>query len=451
MLKRDNLHNYQLKAINHIKDNLGSGLFLQMGLGKTTSTLTAYSDLIDDFEIIKPLIIAPLMITKSVWKQECKEWEHLKHLNVSVIVGTEKERIEALNQKADFYIINRENVVWLGEYYKAKFPFDAIIIDESSSFKNPSSKRFRMLRKIVNLPKVKRTTILTGTPSPGGYIDLWSQIFVLDKGERLGKNISMYRRSFFDTDYMGYNYIIKKGSDEIINDRIKDIVISMKAEDYLEMPEFIPSIINIPLGGKLAKEYDKFEDEMIYKLDSQPEDDDPTIVAQTAATLTMKLMQFSSGAIYDDNHNVEIIHDLKFQALDEIIEANPDEQILIAYNFKHEKDRLEQRYKNLEFMDKKMLNVDRWNNKEIKLLALHPSSAGHGLNLQKSGASLIVWFGFNWSLEVYEQFNARLYRQGQKNNVRCLHLAVGRVEYKLMRALADKKLTQDSIMNALKG
>lgn len=451
MLEEKDLHEYQHKAIKHIIKHEGSGLFLQMGLGKTVSTLTAYNELLDDFDIIKPLIIAPLMITKSVWHNECKQWEHLKHLKFSIIVGTEKERIAALNVKADFYIMNRENVVWLGEYYKSKFPFDALILDESSSFKNGSSKRFRMMRKWLKLPIVKRTTILTGTPSPGGYIDLWSQIYILDRGERLGKNISMYRRSYFDPDYLGYNFTIKPGASELINDRIKDIVISMNSEDYLEMPEFIPSVINIPLGPKLAKEYDKFEEDMIYKLEHQDEEDDPTIVAQTAATLSMKLMQFSSGAIYDDQHNVEFIHDLKLKALDEIIEANPNEQILIAFNFKHEKDRLEERYKNLEFMDKKMNNVERWNNKEITLLALQPASAGHGLNLQKSGASLIVWFGFNWSLEVYEQFNARLYRQGQKNNVRCLHLAIGRVEHRLMRSLADKKLTQDSLMQALKG
>lgn len=449
MLNKSNLHNYQNKIVKHIKEKPGAGIFAEMGLGKTVSTLTAMVDILDDLDCIKPLIIAPLMITKSVWHNEAKEWEHLKHLKFSIVTGTPKQREDALKAEADVYIINRENIVWLGEYYKSKFPFDFIVIDESSSFKNGTSKRFRMLRKILKLPIVKRTAILTGTPAPNGYIDLWSQIFILDRGERLGKNITMYRRSYFDPDYMGYNWTIKPGASELINERIKDVVISLKAKDYLELPEFIPTVINIPLTHKLDKEYVKFENDMIYNMENR--DDDSPIVANTEAALTNKLMQFSSGAIYDEESNYHIIHDLKYDALDEIIEANPNEQILVAYNFKHEKERLKERYKNLEFMDKKMENVKRWNNKEIQLMALHPASAGHGLNIQKSNASIIVWLGFQWSLELYQQFNARLHRQGQRNNVRCFHLAVGRVEYRLLRSLSSKDATQENIYAALKG
>lgn len=451
MLKRSNLHNYQHNIVNHIIKNNGAGVFAQMGLGKTTSTLTAINDLIDNFEVSKVLIIAPLTVTKSVWHNEAKDWEHLKHLKFSIVVGTLKERINALNVKADIYVMNKENVQWLGEYYQAKSPFDMVVIDESSAFKNPTSKRFKMLRKILNLSIVKRSVILTGTPAPNGYIDLWSQIFILDKGKRLGKNISIYRRSFFNSDFMGYKYEIKPFAKEDIDERIKDIVISLQAKDYLEMPDFIPTVMNIQMTPKLSKLYYEFEEDMIYNLRNLQDDEESSVIAQTAATLSNKLLQFSSGAIYDENKNVEDIHNLKFEALDEIMENNPDEQILIFYNFKHEKEKLKNRYKDLQFMDKDMKNVDLWNSKKIKYLALHPNSAGHGLNLQKSGASLIVWLGFQWSLELYQQANGRLYRQGQKNCVRCIHLAVGDIEYKLLKSLANKENVQQALMDALKG
>jgi len=416
----------------------------------TASTLTALNDLINGFEVSKVLIVAPLTVAKSVWHNEAVEWEHLSHLSFSIVVGTLKERETALKKKADIYIINKENIPWLGEHYQSKFPFDMIVIDESSAFKNASSKRFKMLRKMINLDSVKRTVILTGTPAPNGYIDLWSQIFILDKGQRLGKNISMYRRSFFDSDFMGYKYEIKSGAKEDIDNRIKDIVISLQAKDYLEMPDFIPSVINIAMSPKLSKLYYDFEQDMIYNL-QELKADDTKVLAQSAATLTGKLLQFSSGAMYNDLGEVENVHDLKFEALDEIIENNPNEQILVFYNFKFEKEKLAKRYKDLHFMDKDMKNVDLWNDKKIKLLALHPASAGHGLNLQKSGASLIVWLGFQWSLELYQQANGRLYRQGQKNHVRCVHLAVGDIEYRLLRALAKKENVQQALMDALKG
>lgn len=446
MLQKSNLHNYQTKIVDHILNNKGAGVFAEMGLGKTVSTLTGICELLEDLDIIKPLIIAPLMVTKSVWHNEAKEWEHLKHLTFSIITGTVKERLAALEVEADIYVMNRENVVWLSELYKSKFPFDFIGIDESSSFKNGTSKRFRALRKLIKLPIVRRTAILTGTPAPNGYIDLWSQIFILDKGERLGKNITMYRRSFFDPDFMGYGFTIKPGADQDINKRINDVVISLKAKDYLELPDFIPTVIDIPLPKKLQKQYTEFEKDLILQLDNE----DDEITALTEAALSNKLLQFSSGAIYDDEKNVTHLHDLKYQALDEIIEMNPNDNILLAYHFKHQKEELRKRYKDLEFMDKDMKNVKRWNDGKIKILALHPASAGHGLNIQKGG-SLIVWMGFQWSLELYQQFNARLFRQGQKDHVRCLHLAVGRIEYRLLRSLAAKDVTQNEIYAALKG
>ena len=449
MKNRSNFYPYQNKMVNHIKSNNGAGLFAGMSLGKSISTLTAYSELLQDFDVIKPLIIAPLRVAQTVWHNEAKDWEQTKHLKFSLVLGTLKERVAALKVDADFYIINRENVQWLGDYYQKKFPFDAIIIDESSSFKNGSSKRFRMLRKMLNLSKVKRTTILTGTP--GNYMDLWSQTFILDKGQRLGKNIGMFRSAYFTPDYSGYNYTIKPGSEETINNKIKDIVLSLDTDDYLDLPPYMSEVVNIPMDSKLDKLYREFEEDMIYNLRNLEDDEESNIVAQSAAALSMKLLQFCSGAIYNDDKEVEIIHDLKFKALDDILEDNAKEQILIAYNFKHEKERILKRYPFAVEMDKKGDAVEKWNNGEIKMLVGHPASMGHGLNLHKSNAHLIVWFGFNYSLELYEQFNARLRRQGQKFPVALIHLAVGRVEYKLMRALADKKLTQDSIMNALKG
>lgn len=443
MLNRSNLHNYQNEGVDFIKNNKGSGLFLDMGLGKTTTTLTALSDILDDFEIIRPLIVAPLRVANTVWHNEADNWDHLKHLGFSIITGNLKERLFALDQKADAYVINRENIPWLVKHLGNKWNFDALIVDESSSFKNPTSKRFRALKSI--LKRIKKTVILTGTPSPNGYMDLWSQVYLLDQGERLGKNISMYRRTYFDADFMGYNYTLKVGAKEKIQEKIKDLIMYVPTEGNVELPDFVSSVLDTPLDNKLKKLYKDFEQDMII----QANDEETNLTAMSAATLSNKLLQFSSGAVYDEDENVHHFHDLKFDTLDEIIEDNPNDNILIAYNYKHELTRLVKRYPQAVVMDKEGHAVKQWNEGKIKILLAHPASAGHGLNLQHGG-SVLVWFGFNWSLELYQQFNKRLHRQGQKNIVRCFHIAVGDIEYRLMRKLSEKDVTQKELLEALR-
>jgi SNF2 family DNA or RNA helicase len=443
MLNKLNLHGYQSKAVEHILNTPKSALFLDMGLGKTTTTLTAIEELLyDSFDVNKVLIIAPLRVANSVWKQECKKWEHLTGLKVSVVTGTLKERVSALQRTADIYVINRENVKWLTEYHKKKWCYDMVVIDESSSFKSYSSQRFKALKRV--LPYISRMVLLTGTPASNGYMDLWSQFFLLDSGKRLGRTITNFRNRFFEADYMGYSYTLRAGADKEIQHYVQDLVLSMSAEDYLELPSFVPSVLTNKLEGKLLKEYDKFEKEMILALESAD-----NVTAMTAATLSNKLLQFCSGNIYDEAKTVHHIHDLKIDTLKEIIDENPNDSILIAYNYKHELAAILKHFPDAVTLDKKGEAVEEWNKGNIKILLAHPASAGHGLNLQHGG-SLIVWYGFTWSLELYQQFNARLHRQGQTSIVRCLHIAVGEIEERLMLALAKKELTQDKLLDSLK-
>jgi len=443
MLTRSNLHSYQEKGVKHIINNFNSALFLEMGLGKTVTTLTAIEELLhNEFIVSKVLIIAPLRVSNSVWHKEASNWEHTKGLKFSICTGSLKERLAGLQRTADVYVINRENVKWLVEHYKNKFPFDMVVIDESSSFKSHTSQRFKALKKILH--KINRMVLLTGTPASNGYMDLWSQIYLLDGGHRLGRNISAYRSMFFESDFMGFKYTLRDGSMAKIQTKIQDLVLSMQSEDYLTLPEFIPSVLGNALSGKLLKQYKVLEKDMILQLDKEDE-----VNATSAAVLTNKLLQFCSGNMYDENKVIHHIHDLKIETLKEIIEENPNDNILVAYNYKHELDSLKEHFKSGVVLDKEGKAVDRWNNGEIKLLFAHPASAGHGLNLQHGG-SIIVWYGFTWSLELYQQFNARLYRQGQKNNVRVMHIAVGDVEYSLMEALAKKDITQDKLLKSLK-
>jgi SNF2 family DNA or RNA helicase len=440
MLHRNNMRPYQVTGVDFIKDNQGSALFLNMGLGKTGTTLTAILDLLDDFEIIKPLIVAPLRVANTVWRQEGQEWSHLKHLNFSIITGNLKERISALHTDADVYVINRENIPWLVEYYKSKFPFDMLIIDESTSFKNPTSKRFRALKSIMKY--IRKSVILTGTPAPNGYGDLFSQIYLVDEGERLGKNVTRYRNTYFDKDFMGFNYVLKEGAAERIQEKIKDIVYHVPTEGNVDLPDVVSTVIDTPLTPALMKKYKDFEEDMIMMIE------DNEITSMSAAALSNKLLQFSSGAVYDEDQNIHQIHDLKFDTLDEVIEENPNDNILVAYNFKHELLRLKKRYPSAVVLSKGGSEIKAWNEGKIKMLLVHPASAGHGLNLQHGG-SLAVWFGFTWSLENYQQLNKRLHRSGQKNTVRLVHIAVGAVEYRLMKALAKKDVTQSDLLRSL--
>jgi SNF2 family DNA or RNA helicase len=455
VLKESDLRDYQKIVVDIMLSTPQYGLFLDMGLGKTVSVLTALHHLGTELEVVKPLIIAPKLVADLVWEEETKRWEHLKYMKVSKILGTPKQRIDALNTLADIYTINRENVQWLIEYYqsnKLKWDFDCIVIDESTSFKNPSSKRFKWLKKI--LPKTPRRYILTGTPISNGYLDLWSQIYILDQGERLGKFITHYRQKYFTADFMGYNWNINFGADKKILSKIKDITISMKTEDYLQsLPERINIFKKASLPPKLLKMYKEFEKEFILELELQQEESEE-LTASTTAVLYNKLQQFATGAIYkdEDNSKYTIIHDLKFQLLDEVIEENPNTPLLVAYNFKHELERIKERYPYaVDFKSSKDTQKTQkdWNEGKIKMLLVHPMSAGHGLNLQ-FGSNIVVWFGSQWGLEYYEQLNKRLHRSGQKEVVKVIHLIVGEIEDKIMNALANKRKAEEALIDYLK-
>lgn len=443
MLKKNQLHNYQHRAVNHILDIPKSALFLDMGLGKTVSTLTAVEDLMhDSFDVGKVLIIAPLRVCNTVWMQEAKKWEHTQSLTFSNLAGGKAKMLVGLQRKADIYIINRENVKALVMHLGKKWDFDMVVIDESSSFKSPSSQRFKALKKM--LPLIKRMVLLTGTPASNGYGDLYSQFFLLDGGYRLGRTQTMFRTRYFDKDFMGWTYTLRDGAVKMIQDQIQDLVLSMSADDYLELPDFVPSVLGNELEGELLRKYLKFKNDMILAISK-----DEKITALSAATLTNKLLQFCSGNMYDENGTIHHFHGLKTDTLKEIIDENPNDNILVAYNYKHELEALQQAFPEAVTLDKKGVAVEEWNRGRIKILLAHPASAGHGLNLQ-DGGSLIVWYGFTWSLELYQQFNARLHRQGQTKKVRAMHIAVGDIEHDLMTALAKKDIVQSELLEVLK-
>jgi SNF2 family DNA or RNA helicase len=415
-----------------------------MGLGKSAITLTAISDLQDQMEIHKALVIAPLRVANSVWDHEAKLWKHLRHLKVQVCTGTERERLTALHRDADIYTINRENVPWLVKQYGKKWPFDCVIIDESSSFKNATSLRFKALKKI--LPFTNYMVLLTGTPVPNGLLDIWSQIYLLDGGTALGRTMTAYKQRFFEADYMGYKYTPRAGADTLIHTAIASKVLSMKAEDYLELPDRIDinEIVDLPI--KVKEAYDEFEKNLLLELENGD-----VVEAVSAAVLANKLLQNSSGAIYTDAHkNWVEIHTVKLDALAELIEQNQGENILVAYNFKTDLERLQLRFPKAQVLDKNPNTVIRWNNGEIPLLLAHPASSSHGLNLQHGG-TMIVWFCLSWSLEYYQQFNGRLHRQGQSKPVRIIHIvARGTIDERIVRVLNEKGITQDGLLKALK-
>lgn len=439
------LHPYQEYSVEWIINHPYSGLFLDMGLGKTLSTLTAVDELLTIGEVSKVLVIAPLTVADKTWSDEIKKWDHLKHLTYSKILGSEKQRIAALSKEADLYLINRENVVWLAEYFKSKWPFETVVIDELSSFKSPQSKRFKALRKIR--PKIKRLIGLTGTPAPNNLMDLWPQMYLLDRGERLEKTLTAYRRKYFVPDKMNghivYSYRLIPKQDEVIFEKISDVCVSMKAKDHLSLPPRVNNIINVELSGKDLLNYKQFEKEYVLTLE------DSELVAMNAAVLTNKLLQMANGAVYDDEGNIKVIHDEKLEALERIIEDSQGEPILVFYNYKHDLERIKAKFPYAETLHGAE-TIDRWNNKEIPLLLAHPQSAGHGLNLQKGG-HIMVWFSMLWSLEYYQQANARLDRQGQTESVIVHHLVTkGTVDEIALKRLEGKELTQDELLAALK-
>lgn len=458
MLTESNLHRYQVAVVEHIIANPFCGVFLDMGLGKTVSTLTAINYLMFDYlEINSVLVIAPKRVAESVWQEEAAKWNHLRHIRFSKIIGSAKQRTSALYTKADIYIISRDNIAWLcATYGGGKLPFDMVVIDELSSFKSHKSERFKALRGAR--PYLKRLVGLTGTPAPNGLIDLWPQIYLMDRGERLEKTITRYRELYFrpgqTKGHVVYSYRLAKDSEELIHKKIEDICISMKANDYIEMPFRTDNYIKLNMPSALKKQYDDFEKNKVLDLIRGPQENsnEPVeINVINAAALSNKLLQFANGAIYDENKNVFPIHDIKLEALKEIIENSNGQPVLVAWTYQFDRDRIKEYLKKYAPRELKTpKDIEDWNKGDIQVLLAHPASAGHGLNLQ-AGGSIIVWYGQTWSLELYQQFNARLYRQGQQRNVIINHLILnGTHDEDVIEALKLKDHTQNALMDSIK-
>lgn len=439
-----NPYDYQKYAIDFIVDNKVCALLIDMGMGKSSVTLSAIDILIKNNKVKKVLVIAPIRVAKTTWPDEIRKWDHLSKLTFSVAVGTEKERKDALRRKADIYIINRENVEWLVNKSGFRFDFDMLVIDELSSFKSWSAKRFKSLLKVR--PLVDRVVGLTGTPSSNGLMDLWAEYRILDLGQRLGRYITHYREEYFLPDKRNANVIfswkLKPFAEDLIYERITDITISMKAIDYLKMPELIINEVKVDLDEQDKKVYKALKDDMLVDLKGAEID------AVNAAVLSNKLLQMSNGAIYDEDRNVVVVHDKKLDALEDLIEQANGKNVLVAYWFKHDLERIKSRFKCREIL--KDSDIRDWNNGLIQVGLIHPASAGHGLNLQ-TGGSILIWFGLTWSLELYEQTNARLWRQGQKRNVVIHHIITkNTIDEDVMDALKRKEHTQNALIEAVK-
>ena len=447
--------NYQLIAMDFLRTHSHCALFLDMGLGKTVTSLTVAKELIDDYRVEKVLVIAPKRVAEDTWTRECQKWDHLNDLRVSRVLGSKKERLAALEMEADVYVINRENVQWLVEYHNGIWPYDMVIIDELSSFKSPQAKRFKMLRRVIR--QCDYVWGLTGTPASNGYMDLWAQIYLIDNGERLGRFIGSYRQEFFyagaHNGYIVYEYKLRTGAKEKIDRRLSDICLSMSKEDWLEIPPIIFNEVRVRMTKKERKIYDQFErDKVIPLLDSKLvsiDTMDSAVVGESAAVLSGKLLQMANGAVYDDNGDVFWLHDQKLDALDEIVESAQGQPILVFYSYKHDLDRILARHPEAVVL-KGSADIERWNKGEIPMLLCHPASAGYGINLQE-GSHIMVWFGLPWSLELYQQSLGRLHRQGQEHPVICHHIICeDTLDEKVLRALQSKDATQKSLLDALK-
>lgn len=438
-------HEYQEYATNFILSHPIAAIFLEMGLGKSVITLTAIFDLtLDSFLIRKVLVIAPLRVARDTWPAEIEKWDHLNGLTYSVAIGSEAQRKAALLQRAQVYLINRENVDWLINDSGIPFDYDMVVIDELSSFKSHTSKRFRALRKVR--PNVKRIVGLTGTPSSNGLMDLWAEIGILDMGQRLGRYISHFRNTYFVPDKRNqqiiFTYKPKPGAEEAIYRLISDITISMKNTDYLKLPDLVINEIPVLLSEDERQQYEIMRSEMVLSIKGKEID------AVNAAALSNKLLQMANGAVYDGNGGVIRIHDRKLDALEDIIEAANGKPVLIAYWYKHDLERIMERFPAIQLDNAE--SIKRWNDGEIPVAVIHPASAGHGLNLQ-AGGSCLVWFGLTWSLELYQQTNARLWRQGQKDTVIIHHIvAKETIDEQVMKALKRKDKTQTALIDAVK-
>lgn len=445
-------HEYQRQAVERIIREPFAGLFLDMGLGKTVITLTAISELIfDRWAVRRCLVIAPKKVAEATWTAEAAKWDHLSHLSIVPVLGSEKQRLRALDQSGDIWVINRENVPWLVDHLRHGWDFDMVVLDESSSFKNPRSKRFRSLRQVR--PKISRLVLLTGTPAPNGLEDLWAQIWLLDQGQRLGRTLTAYREAYFTQDYarpgqMYRTYSPQPDAQERIQAAISDLCISMRAEDYLTLPDYIEDVIPVELDARAAAAYRRLERELLLEAGGQ------IITAGTAAVLNGKLLQLCSGAVYDTDGAVAEIHRCKLEAFMECVEQLHGEHALVFYWYRHELDRL------LEVLEGSGLRArvyhgageeQAWNAGEIGILLAHPASCGYGLNLQ-AGGHHAIWYGYpNWALELYQQANRRLHRQGQAFPVISHHLVIrGGMDEAVVSALHGKGDVQETLLQALK-
>lgn len=440
-------HEYQKRATQFIIDNRYCALFLDMGLGKTVSTLTAIDILKNDYlEIDKVLVIAPKSVALNTWSGEIAKWDHLKKLRISVAMGTAAQRTKAIERDADIYVTNRDNVKWIVDYFKKElWPFDTVVLDESSSFKNPSSQRFKALRKIR--PQLRRVIELTGTPSPNGLMDLWPQIWLLDMGERLGRTLGSYRSEFFTAGRRNgavvYDWIARPGARQRISKRLADISMSMQASDYLDMPDVIDGGLTLALPPDEMRDYQAFQKEQLMQLDNTD------IEAVTAAALTNKLLQYTGGALYDDQHNWHEVSTAKLEALQDIVEST-DESVLIYYQYQSEKDRILKMLPDAVTFTGEPELLESWNAGKIRLMLAHPASVAYGLNMQ-AGGHIIVWYTPTWNLELYMQANARLHRQGQTKPVVIYHLiAAGTIDERVMQALNCKNGSQAALLKHIK-
>jgi SNF2 family DNA or RNA helicase len=432
-----------IKSTQHNRS--ACALFLDLGMGKTVISLTAINELLH--EVRRVLVIAPLRVAEDTWSKECEKWNHLKQLRIAKVLGPEKRRLAALNSQADIYVINRENVEWVVKHFGTRWPFDMVVIDELSSFKSAKANRFKALRKVR--PLINRIVGLTGTPAPNGLIDLWTQIYLLDRGERLGKTLGGYRERYFVPDTMDpktgmiYKYKPKPEAEKAIYKKIADICVSMKAQDYLRMPERIDNFVQVEMSAKEKALYEQLERDMLLPFA------DGDIDAVNAAALSNKLLQMANGAVYDENGAVRQIHRRKLDALEDLWEGANGKPILVFYAYKHDKDRLYDFFKKARELNTSQ-DITDWNAGRIPVAIAHPASAGHGLNLQ-AGGNIIIWFGLTWSLELYQQANGRLYRQGQNEAVIVHHIVTaGTIDEQVLAALGRKETGQTALLEAVK-
>lgn len=444
-------YEYQQTAVKWILEHPRCGLFLDMGLGKTVSTLTAIQQLMDDCEVSRVLVVAPKKVAETTWSIEAEKWDHLQNLTVAKVMGTEKQRNLALASKADIYVIGRDSFVWLVGKYGGELPFDVLVIDELTSFKSSKSNRFKAMR--IATSSVKRVIGLTGTPAPNGLIDLWAQMYCIDQGERLGKSITRYRETYFET-HKWNNIIVrcdvKKGCDEIIKNKIADICLSMQAKDYLQLPDLLFHTVKVYLSEATMAAYSKFEKEKVLEFKAEHEDEPANILANSAAGLMNKLSQFANGAIYDEQKNVHEVHDEKLDKLAEIAEAANGASVLVFYQFKHDVTRIKKKLKGYKVVSYEgEAELREWNRGNIDVLLAHPASTAFGLNMQQGG-HYIVWYGLGWNLELFQQANARLHRQGQAYPVTVYKLVcTGTVDERAEAALEGKKGVQQSLLDSL--